>query len=178
MNIQNIGLMMSYNEEDIIKEVMDNNLKYFDKILVLDGSNDGTTEIIRSYKNVVYLIHDDEIFPKRKVSDGMRQFLLEKAQELFPIEGWFTILHGDEILVDNPNDIAIRAEKAGAEIVNWHALNFFLHTSEKGKQINTHERIQDQVMHYSPGGLEIRQFKNKPNIHYDITRTGRVFPME
>lgn len=176
MAIQNIGLMMTYNEVDIIHEVMDNNSKYFDKILVLDGSNDGTTDIIRSYKNVVYLIHDDEIFPKRRVSDGMRQFLLEKAQEMFPIEGWFTILHGDEILVDNPNDIAIRAEKAGSEIVNWHALNFFLHTSEKGKQINADERIQDQVRHYSPGGLEVRQFKNKPNIYYDITHTGRVFP--
>ncbi|MGC6366978.1 MAG: glycosyltransferase [Candidatus Marinamargulisbacteria bacterium] len=176
MSIQNIGLLMTYNEIDIIREVMDNNLKYFDKILVLDGSNDGTTEIIRSYKNVVYLIHDDEIVPKRKISDGMRQFLLEKAQELFPIEGWFTILHGDEILVDNPNEIALRAEKAGAEKVNWHALNFFLHTSEKGKKIHLDQKIQDQVKHYTPGGLEIRQFKNKPNIHYDITRTGCVFP--
>ena len=84
--MQNIGLMMTDNEVDIIHEVVDNNLKYFDKILVLDGSNDGTTDIIRSYKNVVYLIHDDEIFPRRRVSDGMRQFLLEKAKEMFPIE--------------------------------------------------------------------------------------------
>ena len=150
MSIQNIGLLMTYNEIDIIHEVMDNNLKYFDKILVLDGSNDGTTEIIRSYKNVVYLIHDDEIVPKRKISDGMRQFLLEKAQELFPIEGWFTILI--EILVDNPNEIALRAEKAGAEKSEWHALNFFLHTSEKGKKIHF------KKFKISPGGLEIRQF--------------------
>ncbi len=176
MALQNIGLLMTYNEVDIIKEVMDHNLTFFDKILVLDGSDDGTTEIIKSYKNVVYLLHDKDIVPKRKTSDGMRQFLLEKAQEMFPIEGWFTILHGDEILVDNPNDIAQRAEKAGAEIVNWHALNFFLHTSEKNKKITLTQSIQSQVTHYSPGGLEIRQFKNKPNIFYDITETGRVFP--
>jgi hypothetical protein len=176
MAIQNIGLLMTYNEIDIIKEVMDNNLKFFDKILVLDGSTDGTTELIKQYSNVVYVLHDDELYPKRKTSDGMRQFLLEKAQEMFPVEGWFTILHGDEILVDNPNKIAERADAKGAEIVNWHALNFFLHTSEKGKIIDENLPIQDQVRHYSPGGLEVRQFKNKPNIFYDITKTGRVFP--
>ena len=113
MAIQNIGLLMTYNEVDIIREVMDNNLKFFDKIFVLDGSSDGTTEIIKSYKNVVYLLHDNDIYPKRKVTDGARQFLLEKAQEMYPIEGWFTILCGDEILVDDPNKVIERAEKKG-----------------------------------------------------------------
>ncbi len=176
MALQNIGLLMTYNEVDIIKEVMDNNAKYFDKILVLDGSTDGTTEIIKQYKNVVYFLHDHDLVPKRKISDGIRQFLLEKAQEMFPIEGWFTILHGDEILVDDPNEIAAKADKSGAEIVNWHALNFFLHSSEEGLKIKDDIPVQEQVKHYSPGGLEVRQFKNKPNIFYDITETGRVFP--
>ena len=176
MALQNIGLLMTYNEVDIITEVMDNISKYFDKVLVLDGSNDGTTEIIRSYPCVVYLIHDNELFPKRKVHDGIRQFLLEKAQEMFPIDGWFTILHGDEMFVDNPNEIAERAEKSGAEIVNWHPLNFFLHTSEKGKVIDLNIPIQEQVLHYSPGGLEVRQFKNKKKIFYNINETGKVYP--
>ena len=65
MTIQNIGLLMTYNEVDIIREVMDNNLKFFDKI-VLDGSVDGTTEIIQEYSNVRYLLHDKDIYPKRK----------------------------------------------------------------------------------------------------------------
>lgn len=176
MALQNIGLLMTYNEVDFINEVMDHNLKFFDKILVLDGSDDGTTEIIKSYQNVVYLLHDNDIYPNRKTTDGMRQFLLEKAQEMFPVEGWFTILHGDEILVDDPNEIAKRAEKSGAEIVNWHALNFFLHSSEKSLKISLDKPIQTQIKHYTPGGLEIRQFKNKPNIYYDMRETGRVFP--
>ena len=34
------------NPEEIIEEVMQANKKYFDKILVIDGSNDKTEEII------------------------------------------------------------------------------------------------------------------------------------
>jgi glycosyltransferase involved in cell wall biosynthesis len=79
--MQNIGLMMTYNEEDIIEETMNHLSKYFDKILVLDGSDDNTPNILRSYKNIVYYLHDDEIFPKRRVRDGARQFLLEEAQK-------------------------------------------------------------------------------------------------
>ena len=35
--VQNIGLMITRDEEDVIAEVMESNKKYFDKILVLDG---------------------------------------------------------------------------------------------------------------------------------------------
>src|SRR5512135_1643452 len=98
--VQNIGLMITRDEEDVIEEVMEVNKKYFDKIFVLDGSSDRTEEILRSYDCVKYLLKDTEIIdklPKRKFEDGARQFLLEKAQEMYPAEGWFTLLHGDEI---------------------------------------------------------------------------------
>jgi len=176
MTIQNIGLLMTYNEVDIIREVMDNNLKFFDKIFVLDGSVDGTTEIIQEYSNVRYLLHDKDIYPKRKIRDGARQFLMEKAQEMYPIEGWFTILCGDEIFVDDPNKIAQKAEAAGAEIVNWHPLNFFLHTSEKDTPLDLTQPLQDQIKHYSPGGLEVRQFKNKPNTFFNLNNHRKVYP--
>jgi len=163
--------MMTYNEADIIEEVMDSNKKFFDKILVLDGSSDHTEEIIRSYENVKYFIKDENLFPKRKITDGVRQFLLEKAQEMFGYDGWFTLLHGDEIFVDNPNEIVDKAEKAKAEKVNWHALNFFLHTSQK-KTYDENKKIQDQVIFYHPGGIEIRQFKNKKNVFYNLNQMG------
>ncbi len=171
--MQNIGLLLTYNEEDCIEEVMKENKKYFDKILVLDGSTDKTEEIIRSFDNVKYFLKEQEIFPKRKISDGMRQFLIEKAQELYGAHGWFTLLHGDEIFVDNPNKIAERAEKAKAEKVNWHGLNFYLHTSQI-KEYNPKKNFVDQVVFYQPGTIEIRQFRNKPGICYDLTKNGVV----
>lgn len=166
---------MTYNEEDIIDEVMQANKKFFDKIFVLDGSTDKTTEILRSYDNVKYLIQDKDLFPPRKIRDGARQFLLEKAQEMYGYEGWFTLLHGDEIFVDDPNEVIKRAEKVKAEIVNWHALNFFLHSSQKDTY-DPKKPVQQQVIFYHPGGLEVRQFKNKKGIFYDLNQMYRVLP--
>ena len=54
----NIGLLMTYNEDDIIEEVMDAHKPLFEHILVLDGSTDRTEEIIRSYDNVKYFLKE------------------------------------------------------------------------------------------------------------------------
>ncbi|NQY74477.1 MAG: hypothetical protein HRT90_06910 [Candidatus Margulisbacteria bacterium] len=174
--MQNIGLMMTHNEEDIIETVMTQNKKYFDHILVLDGSTDKTPDIIQSFDNVSYFIKDQDLYPQRKVKDGIRQFLLEKAQEMFPQEGWFTLLHGDEIMIDDPNLIAQKAEDANAEKVNWHSLDFFLHESQKDDPDLMKKEVQERCIYYMPGTLEIRQFKNKPGIFYNINQHNNVLP--
>jgi len=177
--VQNIGLMITRDEEDVIEEVMEVNKKYFDKILVLDGSSDRTEEIIRSYDCVKYFLKDKDIIdklPQRKFEDGARQFLLEKAQEMFPIEGWFTLLHGDEIWHDDPNWVAEEAEKAGVEKVNWYVMNFFLHTSDRGRDLEAIKSVQERVLWYCPGFLEIRQFKNKPGIYYRLDQRNQTLP--
>jgi glycosyltransferase involved in cell wall biosynthesis len=177
--VQNIGLLMTCNEEDCIEEVMNEHTKYFDKILVLDGSSDRTEEIVRSYDAVKYFLKDREIIsklPDNKFKDGARQFILEKAQEMFGYEGWFTLLHGDEIFHDDPNKIAEKAEKAGVEKVNWYAMNFFLHSTDKEKELEGVKSVQARVRWYCPGFLEIRQFKNKPGIYYDLSEHGKVLP--
>ncbi len=167
--------MMTCNEDDVIEEVMAHHRKQFDCLLVLDGSTDRTEEIMRSFDCVKYFMKDQDIYPKRKIRDGARQFLLEKAQELFPVEGWFTLVHGDEIFVDDPTQIAIRAEKQGAEKVNWHALNFFLHTSQK-EGVDANKPILESLTYYLVGGIEIRQFKNKPNLYYPLHQHHNLLP--
>jgi len=174
--MQNIGLMMTYNEGDIIEEVMSSYVKHFDKIFVIDGSDDNTEEVIRSYDAVKYFIKDQDLYPKRKICDGVRQFLLEKAQEMYGYEGWFSILHGDEIMVDDPNEVVMRANKKGAEIVNWHSLNFFLHTSQLKQKFTNKKSIQDQIIYYQPGAIEVRQFKNKKGLFYNLNLVSSVLP--
>jgi hypothetical protein len=177
--IQNIGLMISCNEEDCIEEVMNEHIKYFDKILVLDGSSDRTEEIIRRYPQVKYFLKDKGIIdklPNRKFEDGARQFLLEKAQEMYPVEGWFTLLHGDEIFHDDPNWVAEEAEKARAEKVNWYAMNFFLHPSDKKRDLDSIKSVQERVLWYRPGHIEIRQFRNKPGLRYELSQRHNVLP--
>jgi glycosyltransferase involved in cell wall biosynthesis len=177
--VQNIGLMLTHNEEDVIEEVMKVNQKYFDKILVLDGSSDRTEEIVRSFGCVKYFLKDKNILdklPNRKFEDGARQLLLEKAQDMFPIEGWFTLLHGDEIWHDDPNWVAAEAETARAEKVNWYVMNFFLHTSDKGRKLDEIRSVQERVLWYCPGYLEIRSFRNKKGLSYDLAQRHNVLP--
>jgi len=177
--MQNIGLLMTCNEEDCIEEVMNEHVKYFDKILVLDGSGDKTEEIIRSYSQVKYFLKDKEILdklPNQKVKDGAREFLLEKAQAMYGYDGWFTLLHGDEIFHSNPIKMAEKAEREKAEKINWYAMNFFLHTSDKGKDLESIKSVQERVSWYCPGFLEIRSFKNKKGLYYDLARHACVTP--
>lgn len=177
--MQHIGLLMTCNEEDCIEEVMNEHTRYFDNILVLDGSSDRTEEIIRSYDAVKYFLKDSEIIdqlPNKKFEDGARQFILARAQEMFGYDGWFTLLHGDEIFHDNPVEMAERADKEGAEKINWYAMNFFLHTSDKGRDLDAIKSVQERVTWYCPGFLEIRSFKNKKGIYYDLGRKHMVLP--
>jgi glycosyltransferase involved in cell wall biosynthesis len=177
--MDHIGLLMTCNEEDCITEVMNEHTKYFDKILVLDGSTDRTEEIIRSYKAVKYFLKDKDIIdkmPGKQFKDGARQFILEKAQEMFGFGGWFTILHGDEIFYDNPVEMAEQAEKTGAEKINWYAMNFFLHTTDQERNLAAIKSVQERVIWYCPGFLEIRSFKNKRGIHYRLEEHARCFP--
>ncbi|MBU0501855.1 MAG: hypothetical protein KJ811_01240 [Candidatus Margulisbacteria bacterium] len=177
--MQNIGLLMTCNEEDCIEEVMNEHIKYFDKILVLDGSSDKTEEIIRSCSAVKYFLKDSEIIdklPNRKFEDGARQFLLQKAQELYGYDGWFTLLHGDEIFHDSPIEMTKRAEKEGAEKINWYVMNFFLHTSDQTKDLGSIKSVQERVTWYCPGFLEIRSFKNKKGLYYELGRRHCVTP--
>jgi len=178
-NVQNIGLLVTRDEEDVIEEVMEVNKKYFDKILVIDGSTDRTEEILRSYDCVKLILKDEEVInklPCKRPCDGIRQFIMEKAQQMYPVEGWFTILHGDEIWHDDPTWVAGEAEKAHAEKVNWYVMNFFLHTSDKERDLDSIKSVQERVRWYCPGYLEIRQFRNKPGIRYDLNRYHQTFP--
>ena len=91
MNNRSVNLSIIvpvYNEEKTILEILSklSKLKKYCKleiIIVNDGSTDGTTEIIKQYKNVVYFLHDHDLVPKRKISDGIRQFLLDPENFYF-----------------------------------------------------------------------------------------------
>ena len=142
----------------------------------MDGSTDNTGDIIQSFDNVKYFIKDQDLYPPRRIYDGARQFLLEKIQSDFGTDGWITLLHGDEIFVDDPNSIAQKANDCGAEKVNWHCLNFFIHSSQSKSELENQNSIQDSILFYQPGSLEIRQFKNKENLFYNLNSNDTVFP--
>ena len=171
----NIGLLLTYNETDIIDEMMHANRHTVDAIFVLDGSTDDTPEKLAQYSEVHTILRDADVLkPSEKLRDYHRQVLLEAARAAFGTGHWYTLMHGDEIFHHNPKRVIEHADKQGAQRVNWAAMQFFLHTSDKGK--NTDNDVQAKVRWYSPFWLEIRQFKDQPGVHYPRGQHGKVIP--
>ncbi len=167
-----IGLLLTKNEGDILEESLEFNKKYFNKIYVLDGSNDISLDILAKYEKegLCKVWKAEDIFPGG-VNDYCREFLMRKAQEDYGYEGWFTILCADEIYYDSPLKIALQAERKKCEFTVWYVMNFFLHLEDYGKEWAENTLWQDRIKWYSPGGLEGRQFKNMEHLYW--TKNGK-----
>ena len=171
----NIGLLVTRNEERIIKYVLDANIEYVDKIYAIDASNDNTYDIIKKYDKVVVLLRQSEIsFPEgKRIWDWrVRRVLLNMIKKNEKIGDWITLLHGDEIFYHNPKKVIEDAEKEGANGVEWYAMHFFLHTTDK-KDWNKLSKLSpiERVTWYSINDIpwiEFRQFKLIDNVNYDI----------
>ncbi len=162
--MMNIGLLMTYNEADMIDEMMEANRHHVDTIFVLDGSDDGTDERLRRYPEVELILKDKDVVGTGRVKDFHRQALLEAAHERYGTGHWFTLMHGDEIFHDSPRDIIQKAEKQGAKRVNWAVMQFFMHLSDE--PLNTALPVEERLSWYSPFWVEIRQFKSSAKSHY------------
>ena len=176
---QNIGILLTKNERDVIEEVMEEHEKCFDTIFALDGSDDGTYEFLKSRKSIVFLIRDSEVSPDAPIRDGARQFLIETAQEKYGTKGWFSLLHGDEFFHNDPNQIASMADQEGIDILRWRMMNFFLHKSEEEAFEIREDRtksIQERRRWYCPEWVEVRQFRNSKNVRFHLSRHGTLFP--
>ncbi|MCA9837014.1 MAG: glycosyltransferase family 2 protein [Trueperaceae bacterium] len=169
----NIGLLMTYNEADIIDEMMAANRHFVDTIFVLDGSDDGTAERLAKYPEVELILKDQDVAGTEKVQDFHRQALLEAAHERYGTGHWFTLMHGDEIFYNNPRKMIERAEKQGAKRVNWAAMQFFMHLSDEPLDMSL--PVQERLRWYSPFWVEIRQFKSSANTRY-AKKHGQVIP--
>lgn len=178
-----IGLSMTKTEADIMREVMENNAPFFDAIFAMDESEDGTLDIIRGFPQVVYTIDAREAYPGQQAVDGSRQHLLEKAVQWaeryhHTDAFWFTLLHGDEIYYHDPRKVAELAEAQGVDTVYWHALQFFLHTSQQDSfEWDPAKSVMEQVVFYCPTFLETRQFRYRPGVSFNETESiDRAWP--
>ncbi len=170
----NIGLLMTYNERDVIEEMMAVNRDCVDTVFALDGSDDGTTEVLAADPKVELLLRDEDVAPGSRVRDYHRQALLDAAHERYGYGHWFTLMHGDEIFHDDPRSIAERAERQGARRVNWAAMQFFLHP-EDAAGFDPGSSVQERVRWYSPFWVEVRQFRSSRRTRYG-RRHGVVVP--
>lgn len=169
----NIGLLMTYNEADIVEEMLRHNGPGVDAIFALDGSDDGTAELLAAHPLVRLVLRDEDVAPGGRVRDHHRQALLDAARAAYGHGHWYTLMHGDELFHDDPRQVAAAAREQGARRVNWAAMQFFL---REGEPHDPAAGVQENVRWYSPFWVEVRQFRDNPGAHYREGEHGRVFP--
>jgi hypothetical protein len=174
---------MMRNDLDIFEEVMDCNHVFFRAIFVLDGSDDWrrSKAILEKYPNVEFYCRDEELGPEydRPVRDGARQVLLEAIQASYGTDGYIFLLHSDEMYYDCPPGALVNAmERLDVDVAEVRNVHFFLHSSMKGRySYDPNKSVIEQLPFACfPGWPEIRIFKNKRGLQYDINEHGRCAP--
>src|SRR5450756_1713140 len=113
--IRNVGLLICRNEIDILDQFMQRHVQFFDTIVAIDHSTDGSREVLGGYPQVKHLIKGEDLPYPPPFCDGQRQAALEVIRDTYGYGGWITLLHPDEWWVDDPNQATADAEKECAD---------------------------------------------------------------
>jgi hypothetical protein len=183
-NVINLyGALMMRGDLDILDEVLNWNFRFFKGIFILDGTEEWqqSNKIVKKYPNIDFYMRDDELGPEYNIppKDGARQVLLDAIQVKYAFDGYIVILHSDEIFYDFPPSLlAIAMEYYGVDALSIKNVHFFLHSSMKNEYIyNPHKSVIDQLCYACfPGYKELRIFKNKKGLRYDVNRHSQVIP--
>jgi predicted O-methyltransferase YrrM len=168
------ALMMTKNEADIIVPILNDWQKWGVPVFAMDGSTDGTYDILKSYPNVK-LFRDSELCAGADMHgslDWAYQKLLDKKREALGSDNYVCIACGDERWLHDPRKVVADMKKLGSSYAEGESMQFFLHKSdmEKWDFVNSrwkttaapHERLR----WYSPGWHEARIFYDDGKVQY------------
>ena len=180
-----IGIMMIRNENDILKETLNNLTRIYDRIFVLDGTEPDEEfyigkAIMEEFEEVKLIIRDADTPGPFPIKDGARQYLLEKVREAHGFNNWIGVLHGDELYSKDPRAILQKINPWITPVVQIRLCHFFLHTDdEKNWEHLALLPVEKRVTHYMwPGTPEDRLFFDDGRFNYDPSRHSLVVPYE
>jgi hypothetical protein len=168
-----IRLLVTKWEEDILPRVLTRMAPYCDAIYALAGDEPSHT-LLAGHEQVAKVISDSDV-GAAPFRDWHRQTLIEMAQVDWPPRlhgnGWFLILHGDEIWHDDPIECAFIAEHLPQKpnAPGWDTV-----VAEMAQSYLSH-RTGDWVEF--PACREERMFRNVPGLHYGDRQNGRITPL-
>jgi hypothetical protein len=164
-----VGILIMKDENDILNEYLTKITQYYDKILVLDGSNDDEGEkICAQFPEVIFYEKDKNVI-KDKINDSTtRGFLWQKAKELVDNKLWVGVLHPDEFPSNNPLEMLEQLPNEGFDVVMIQNEHFFLHKSQKDTwDFKPGDLIEPKMKYYmAPGHPEYRYFRFNKNFVY------------
>lgn len=164
-----IGLLISDNEVDIIPKWIENSSDFYDAVYGLVKGDDGTFEEIKKHPKVAYLEREENVFKlplsgTAEIDSKTRGFVFEKIKKDHGDSGYFIqLVHPDELYIDSPRSYAELAEEKGYGYWFYHALQMFIHKSQKPEFERTGNAIPKWV---GLGFREFRAFRVKPNLRY------------
>ena len=176
-----IGLLLIRDEDDILEAMLTTATRWFDRILVLDGTGEGpararTDEILAHFPEVVVHLREDDL--DHPVRDGNRQYLLAEARRRFGVGHWLGILHADEFLDQDPRPMLAARDPARDPSVRVRLVHTFLHTADRASWDETADLpVRERVGHLMwPGVPEARFFFDFGDRDYEPMHHGKVVP--
>ena len=169
------------NEVDIIADTLDCALEFCDTIYVFDNaSTDGSWEVICAKvaqdSRIVIAAHTNEIYRNQ-----FRNRVYNMFNHNFSASDWWYILDADEMLIEDPRPMLIRAMQRNKNQMRvWQAQFYF---TDKDLAVYDNENkslpVSQRRRYYRINWREPRFFRNSPNQKWpeDISGKGLHFVM-
>jgi len=180
-----IGIMMTRNENDILKETLNNITPIYDRIFVLDGTEPEeefslARRILEQFEEVKVILRDADTSGPFPIRDGARQYLLQKVRETYGVNNWIGVLHGDELYTQDPRPILTNTNPSISPVVQARLCHFFLHKDDQANWDHIRSLpVEARLTHYMwPGTPEDRFFFDDGRVNYDPSRHSLVVPYD
>lgn len=163
-----VGILIMKDENDILEEYLTKVSKFFDKILVLDGSDDNQgQEICSKFPEVIFYEKDQNVIDVSNDSTT-RGFLWEKAKKLVTDKQWVGILHPDEFPEGDLLTMFEKHSHSEYDVIAVYNRHYFLHSSQRETwNFLPGTTIEDKMFWYmAPGHCEDRYFRFNDSLVY------------
>ncbi|MCH7788578.1 MAG: glycosyltransferase family 2 protein [Acidobacteria bacterium] len=176
-----IGLLLVKNEVDILEEMLSNARRWFDRILVLDGTTEqrpATEAILASFEEVVFIARDEDLLGTAPTRDGARQYLLDEARRRYGVDNWIGVLHADEFMEQDPRPMLASRHPTLDPSIRVRLVHAFLHVDdERNWSQLANLPVRDRLRYCMwPGVPEARFFFDAGDRDYEIHRHSKVIP--
>ena len=183
--MQVISLLITKDDHEVIDEWCRNQLRFYNKVICLDGSeSEETAKIVDGYQEQLIYLHEQDFVIPQKTDHGLRRIVHDEIVRRFGKNNWVMCCHADEFCYHDPRKIAMKAESEGYDFVSWFSLHFFPHPNElQDWQTRRHLPVTQRHLyyHWSHHGnglpwIEGRLYRNSPNVFWDDHTHGSVRP--
>ncbi len=178
-----IGLLMIRNESDVLAESLAVATQWFDRIFVLDGTDEperaATDAILAATPEVEFVVRDQELATEGPVRDGARQVLLEEVRRRYGVDNWIGILHADEFIEQDPRPLLGATNPVTSPTLRVRLVHGFLHAADEPVWAElTDLPVRQRIRHFMwPGVPETRFFYDNGTRDYEVSHHGKTVPL-